>query len=395
MLINWRMSSMRVILIILSLAVLAACQREQPAKPKVVAAVMSDVEIAFVANAEGGSVSLIDVAARKIVATIDTNPDKTVVDRPGTPNYAQDTDVSPDGRTLYVSRGYLGDVAAFDIASGEQAWRRSLDTTRADHMTITRDGRWLFVSALVHNRVDRIDASTGEITGSFVSGVYPHDNQITADGKQVINSSLGNMSVPVANRDSVSTPNAKSGYAYQLTVANVDNLNVVNRIRMPVGVRPWHMRSGGAELYAQTSNSHSVIVFSYPDGKELRRIELPVKDGVTNADYDFEAPHHGLAMSHDGSTLCLAGRASDYAALVKAPELELIATIPVGDAPGWSEFAANDSICLLANTRDNTVSFVSVSERKEVLRLPAGKGPKHITVATIPAAVITKAAALP
>jgi 6-phosphogluconolactonase (cycloisomerase 2 family) len=385
---------MRVILVILSLAVLAACQREQSVtEPKVLAAVTSDVEIAFVANAEGGSVSLIDVAARKIVATIDTNPDKTVVDRPGTPNYAQDTDVSPDGRTLYVSRGYLGDVAAFDIVSGKQVWRRSLDTTRADHMTITRDGRWLFVSALVHNRVDRIDAKTGEITGSFVSGVYPHDNQITADGKQVINSSLGNMSVPVANRDNVSTPNEKSGYAYQLTVANVDNLNVVNRIRMPVGVRPWHMRPGGAELYAQTSNSHSVIAFSYPDGKELRRIELPVKDGVTNADYDFEAPHHGLAMSHDGSTLCLAGRASDYAALVKAPELELIATIPVGDAPGWSEFAANDSICLLANTRDNTVSFVSVTERKEIVRLPGGKGPKHITIAKIPAEVMAKASA--
>jgi DNA-binding beta-propeller fold protein YncE len=384
---------MRVVVVALAFALLAGCQREQSnVEPTAVAPVTSDVEIAFIANAEGGNVSLIDVAAKKIVATINTNPDNTVVDRPGTPNYAQDTDVSPDGRTLYVSRGYLGDVAAFDIETGKQIWRRSLDTARADHMTITRDGRWLFVSALVHNRVDRIDAKTGEITGSFITGVYPHDNQITADGKQVINSSLGNMSVPVAKRDNVTTPNEKSGYAYQLTVADIESLDVVNRIHMSVGVRPWHMQPGSAELYAQTSNSHSVIAFSYPDGKELRRIELPVKDGVTDADYDFEAPHHGLAMSSDGSTLCLAGRASDYAALVKAPELELIATIPVGDAPGWSEFAADDSVCLLANSRDDTVSFVSVLERKEILRLPAGKGPKHITVAKIPAAVIVKAA---
>jgi len=349
------------------------------------------VEVAFVANAEGGSVSLIDVAKRKIVATIDTNPEKKTVDRPGTPNYAQDTDVSPDGRTLFVSRGYLGDVAAFDIATGKPQWVRSLNTTRADHMTITPDGRWLFVSALVHNRVDRIDTKTGEIRGSFVSGVYPHDNQISADGKYVINSSLGDMTVPVAKRDSVSQPSDRSGYAYQMTVADVETLQVSRRQRMSVGVRPWHMRPDRKEFYAQTSNHHAVTAFSWPDGKEVRRLDLPVAQGATEADYDFEAPHHGLAMSHDGSTLCLAGRASDYVALVKAPELKLIKTIAVGDAPGWAEFADNDRVCLTANTRDRSISFISTTEAKETARLPGGKGPKHITVARIPAAVLSAA----
>ena len=353
------------------------------------------IEVAFVANAEGANVSLIDVAKGKVVATIDTNPEKRKVERPGTPNYAQDTDVSPDGRTLFVSRGYMGDVAAFDIATGKQKWQRSLNTTRADHMTITPDGRWLFVSALVHNRVDRIDTQTGEIRGSFVSGVYPHDNQITADGKQVINSSLGDMTVPLAKRDTVTQPSDRSGFAYQMTVADVESLQVTKRQRMPVGVRPWHMKPGGGEFYAQISNSHSVVAYSWPEGKEVRRLELPVASGVSESDYDFEAPHHGLAMSHDGSTLCLAGRASDYVALVKAPELKLIKTIPVGDAPGWAEFADNDRVCLTANTRDDTVSFISTKDAKETLRLPAGKGPKHITVARVPADVLETAGRVP
>ena len=347
-------------------------------------------EIVFVANAEGGDVSLFDADARQIVATIDINPEDKVVDRPGTANYAQDTDVSPDGRTLFVSRGYLGDVAAFDIATGKQVWQRSLGTIRADHMTITPDGRFLFVSALVNHRVDRIDAKSGTIVGSFTTGVYPHDNQITEDGKQVINSSLGDMTVPLAKRDTV-TPSEKSGHAYQLTVADVDSLRVLQRIRMPVGVRPWHMKPGGGEFYAQTSNSHSVIAYSYPDAKELRRIELPIAKSVTEGDYDFEAPHHGLALSADGSTLCLAGRASDYAALVRAPKLELIATIPVGDAPGWAVLAHNDQLCVLANTRDDTVSVISVTEKKELARVRAGDGPKHLTVAKIPADVLASA----
>src|SRR5262245_64353193 len=123
------------------------------------------VEIALIANAESANVVLLDVATRAIVGTVDVNPARGKSVGPGAPNYAQDTDVSPDGRTLYVSRGYLGDVAAFDIVSGRLLWQRSLDTGRADHMTITPDGRSLFVSALMDSRVYRIAAATGDIAG--------------------------------------------------------------------------------------------------------------------------------------------------------------------------------------------------------------------------------------
>jgi DNA-binding beta-propeller fold protein YncE len=113
-----------------------------------------------------------------------------------------------------------------------------------------------------------------------------------------------------------------------------------------------------------------------------------VKPGVTSADWDFEAPHHGLALTEDGETLCLAARASDYAALVNAKDLTLIATIPVGDAPGWSEVAEEGRTCLIANTRSDELSIISIPKRAEVARLSIGNGPKHITVARIPQAVI-------
>ena len=35
----------------------------------------------------------------------------------GGDRFVDDATLSPDGRTLYVSRGHLDDVAAFDIAS--------------------------------------------------------------------------------------------------------------------------------------------------------------------------------------------------------------------------------------------------------------------------------------
>jgi hypothetical protein len=133
---------------------------------------------------------------------------------------------------------------------------------------------------------------------------------------------------------------------------------------------------------------------------------LPVKAGVTADDWDFEAPHHGLAMSPDGMMLCIAGRASDYAGLVStiglAPgppveqpavkKLTLLATLPVGDAPGWSEITADGQYCILTNTRSDDISIVSIAGRQEVARVKGGDGPKHITIASVPVSVLEKIA---
>lgn len=345
------------------------------------------VEIAFVANAQAGTVALLDVASMVILGTIDVNPERTPSAGPGAPNQAQDTDVSPDGRTLYVSRGYLGDVAAFDIASGRMLWRRPLDTGRADHMTLTPDGRSLFVSAMLDNRVYRIAAASGEITGYLVTGVYPHDNKVSRDGRRLYNTSIG----PIASlpRGADAAPLTDTpGHPFQLTIADTRTLQIRDAIALDNAIRPWQFAPDEKSLYAQLANEHAVVAWDLAARKVVRRLDLPVAPGVTEADSDFDAPHHGLALTPDGTTLCLAGRASDYAALVRAPDLVLIATIPVGDAPGWAEVADNGRACLIANSRSDDLSVISIPDRLEIARLPVGKGPKHITVAPIPASVI-------
>jgi hypothetical protein len=85
--------------------------------PSLATAQAASVEVAFIANAQDATVALLDVAARAVVGRIDVNPARVKAAGPGAPNYAQDTDVSPDGKTLYVSRAYVGDVAAFDMVT--------------------------------------------------------------------------------------------------------------------------------------------------------------------------------------------------------------------------------------------------------------------------------------
>lgn len=138
-----------------------------------------------------------------------------------------------------------------------------------------------------------------------------------------------------------------------MTVVDVNTLETRERIVTDNAIRPWHFAPDEKGLYAQLANQHAVAYYDFAARRFTRQRELPVMPGITVADYDFDAPHHGLALTDDGNTLCLAGRASDYAALVSAADLKLLATIPVGDAPGWAETTDSGNLCLVTNTRSD------------------------------------------
>ena len=348
-------------------------------------------EVAFVANSEDGTVTLVDVQDRAALGTLDVNPARTPSPRPGTPNFVQETEASPDGRTLYVSRGYLGDVAAFDLASRKLLWNRSINTLRADHMTVSHDGLTLFVSALVDNRVYRLDARSGQITGMFLTGTWPHDVKMSGDGRLVYNTSLGE--IPSAGFQSAPHPEDPAVDPFVITIADAATLQIVDRIKLDVPFRPWAFAPDGRGIYAQLSNQRAVVAYDLDQRKVVRRLELPVDPGRPIAAWVFESPHHGLALSPDGQTLCLAGREENYVALVRAPELSLIKTIGIGEAPGWAKMADAGRLCLLPNQRSGDLSIVSIPGQAELARLPMGKGPRHVDVGMVPSDVIAAFAA--
>ena len=356
-------------------------------------------EVMFVANAEGGSVSIVDARTFAVLKEINVLPDgpdaqlgeddpftalarQGVIEEAGGRNYAQDQDVSPDGRTLYVSRGHRADVAAFDIASGRLLWKVAIPGFRADHMTLSEDGRRLYVSALTENYVLVVDTANKVIAGSFPTGQWPHDNHLSADGSRIFNASIGTIVAPEESRAAM--PPAP----YQLTVARTDDLAVERTYAFDRGIRPIVIPRDEKRMFAQLSNLHGLIEFDLVGGRETRRLDLPVDPGVTEADWDFEAPHHGLAISGDEKTLCAAGRASDYVALVDAGELRPVAIIEVPDAPGWAATTPDGRFCFVPSTRADSLSVISYAGRHEVKRLKLGDGPKQVEPARLPAAAI-------
>ncbi|WP_205696529.1 hypothetical protein [Conexibacter sp. SYSU D00693] len=356
-------------------------------------------EVVLVANAEGGTVSILDAHTAKVLRSVDVLPDgaRPSVDQGDPPfalvnqqlitgvggvNVAQDQDLSPDGTTLYVSRGHRGDVAAFDLRTGDLRWKVPIPGLRADHMTLSADGRRLYVSALTANEVVVVDTGRRRIVGAVPTGQWPHDNHLSEDGSRLYNSSIGTIVLPEPARAALTPP------PYQLTVVDTASLRVVQRFTFDRGIRPTAYTKDGATLFAQRSLESSIMRVRLADGRVERVAQLPVKDGTTEADFDFEAPHHGLALSSDERTLCVAGRVSDYVALVATDTLQPRRIIPVGDAPGWAVTSPDGRRCFVTNTRDDTVSVIGLREERELARVRVGDGPKHAEAARIPEAVL-------
>ena len=354
------------------------------------------VEVAVVANALEGSVSLIDLETLRVAKTLSIIPDgprpnllqdpaqffgQPILERTGGLNYAQDTDVSSDGLTLYVSRGNRGDVAAFDLKSGERLWRRAIAGVRADHMDYDPDGNRLFVSATVYGGdvVDVLDAETGKRLGRIGAGPWPHDVHVH-DGAVYV-ASLGDMLADLDERG------AADG-AYTIAIADAETFKPVRAIAFEAGVRPFVIAPDAGLIFAQLSNTHDLVARDLATGDFVRRATLPVQEGVTEDDWDFEAPHHGLAMTQDERLLCVAGRASDYAAIVEASSFELVKTIPVGNAPSWAAITPDDRTCVLPNTRSDDVSIIDLDTGEERARIAVGDGPKHVTIAKVARSVL-------
>jgi DNA-binding beta-propeller fold protein YncE len=355
--------------------------------------------VAIVGNLRDGTVTVVDEHLLKVLGKIDVTPDgKTPRDPsqaaiyPGLVqakglNYVQGLALSPNGRTLYVSRGYLGDVAAFDLASRRLEWRLQVSGVRADHLALSSDGRRLFVSALTSSEVQVIDTASHAFLGSFQTGDWAHVLEFTPDRRFIVNGSLGNQLLPNG------TPTH-----FWMTFADPKTLQVKRVLSFDAGVRPFTFSPDGKVAYVQFSLFNGFKAIDTKTGKVLHTVKLPVRGpgvGMDPSQYPNQAAHHGIAISGDHATICDAATVSNYVALVARQSLATRAIIPVGDQPADAHTSSDGRLCFVSNRGaghgGNTLSVISFKARREIARLPMGKGAQELIVGSVPDTVLRHA----
>jgi DNA-binding beta-propeller fold protein YncE len=306
-------------------------------------------------------------------------------------NYTQKVEFSPDGRTLYVSRGYLGDIAAFSVATRRLLWRVQLPDLRADHLAVSPDGRDLFASSLPGERIYEISTAAHQIVGSYTAGTWPHVIELSPNGRYVYSGSLGNQLVPYGQPQGL----------HQIVVVSARTLKRVHTYNFNAGVRPFAFASDGRELVLQLSYFNGFEVLNLRTGRIVRTVRLPLRGAarhLARKDYPNEAAHHGIAVS--GGTVCDAGTISNYVALVTLETGRIRKIINVGERPGEALTSLDGKYCFVTNrgptglnpphvpaAAGDSVSAIDY-QTGAVRTIAVGRHPQAETTALIPTAAL-------
>ena len=314
------------------------------------------------------------------------NADEATVDPAvGGTRYIDDFAISPDGTVIYVSRGNLDDVAAFNLETHQELWTFQMPGIHSDHMALSPDGTQLVVSATTAQEAVVLDAQTGAEEGTFPTGTYPHQNTYTPDGKYIYNESIGITALPKAL-------NALKG-ELQLEKVDAATLQVVKVWSFPYGVRPFVIAPDGTTMYADLSYLNGFIKYDLDTSTTLATVQQPYSAAAAAESpdsYPQNSAHHGIALSGDDSKLCDVGTIDDYTKIVSTSTLQTTATVtyPTGSIPYWATTSADGNYCFVSLSAANEVSVIDYATGAEVARVPVGTFPQRERVATVPGAVI-------
>lgn len=314
------------------------------------------------------------------------NADEATVDPAvGGTRYVDDFAISSDGTTIYVSRGNLDDVAAFNLVTHQELWVAPVDGIHSDHLGLSPDGTKVVVSATTASDAEVLNSADGSLIGKFSTGTYPHQNTFTADGKYIYNESIGVTALPYAL-------NVLKGNL-QLEKVDASTLQVVKVWKFPYGLRPFVIEPDGTTMFADMSYLNGFMKYDLNTSTTLATVQQPFSSKAASETYDQypqNSAHHGIALSSDDTKLCDVGTIDDYTKIVDTSSLSTTATVnyPTGSIPYWALTSTSGTYCYVSLSAGNAVSVIDYATGNEVARVPVGNFPQRERNAAVPDSVI-------
>jgi len=308
----------------------------------------------------------------------------------GNDQLVDDMFTSNDGRYIYASRPSFADVVAIDVNSGEIAWRTPVEGLRADHSAISPDGKIFLVSASTAKKVHAIDVLTGKIVGGFESGDQPHENTYSEDGKRIYHASIGKVFIASPKLDFL------KGDRW-LQIVDAESYEVIRRVDMKEkleeagfdwidrAVRPMAITKDEKFAYLQISLFHGFFEYDIVNDMLTRRLALFIPEAnkdMALGDHVLNSGHHGIALSGDDQTICVAGTMDGYIAIVDRKSFEYkiikLSDDPKEAKPYWVTSSKDGTKAYVSISGLDKVSVVEYSTGKVVAEVPVGNHPQRV-----------------
>ncbi|PRX01589.1 UNVERIFIED_ORG: putative pyrroloquinoline-quinone binding quinoprotein [Actinomadura viridilutea] len=311
----------------------------------------------------------------------------------GHDQFVDDMYTTPDGTAVVVSRPSFADVVSIDLATGRVKWRFPVSGYRSDHMAVSPDGRRVAVSASTSNTVHVLDIETGRELGSFKTGDKPHENIFSRDGRYLWNMSIGEVNTDLDDPIWDWTKGDR-----RITVADTSTFQVVKVIDMRQrldafghrnvsdAVRPAVFTPDESKLYFQVSFFNGFYEYDVATDKITRVKTLPENPQTSKDRRDWvnDSRHHGLAMSPDGTKLCVAGTMDDYATVVDRATLQE-GPLVTASKPYWATVSGDGTACIVSESGSDQVTAIDFATGRKLVSVPVGDHPQRVRLGHVPA----------
>ena len=250
-------------------------------------------------------------------------------------------------RRLYVTS--LTRLACIDLVTDTPLWVKALEGG-CDRLSVTPDGRALYVPSLEGPHWNVVDAATGDVLRKLPTGTGAHNTLALPSGQRVF---LAYLRSPT------------------LLAVNPATGDIGERIG-PFGapVRPFTVNAAGSRCFVNVNGLLGFEVGDVVTGKVLARVEVPgFKQGNLKR---HGCPSHGVGLTPDEKELWVVDGANQRVHVFDATTVPpaYLASIALDvDQPGWITFTIDG-----AYAYPSTGEVIDTKTRKIVAQLKDEQG---------------------
>jgi hypothetical protein len=253
------------------------------------------------------------------------------------------------GRLYFTT---LTRLYCLDLRTDQTLWEKALPGG-CDRMSLTPDGRQLFVPSLEGPHWNIVDARTGEVIARIETKSGAHNTICSLDGTEAY---LAGLLSP------------------RLTVLDVQTRKVLRTVG-PFGaaIRPFTVNAAGTRCFINVNSLLGFEIGDLTSGKLLHRVA--VRDFKPGPVKRHGCPSHGIGLTPDEKEIWLCDGANNrvhvFDATVESPVQ--VASIKLRDQPGWITFGLDGRF-----TYPSTGEVVDARTKQIVVALQDEKGrPVH------------------
>ncbi|MDP4213456.1 MAG: hypothetical protein Q8926_12585 [Bacteroidota bacterium] len=263
------------------------------------------------------------------------------LDKNGRPSNVKGVAVSLYTNCIYVST--IESMECIDLNTEKQVWEKSFDGG-CDRMSITPDGKTIYLPSFEGDHWKVVDAKTGNVLHRVVLHSGSHNTIYGLDGKRVYLEGL------------------KSNL---LAVVNTSDRRVVSEIGpFADHIRPFTINARQTRCYVNVDGLLGFEIGNLLTGKKIAHVEVqgfhpgPVKR--------HGCPSHGIGLTPDEKEVWLSDAFNESVHIFElaGSSVKQSGTVKLSDQPGWITFSRDGKYAM-----PSTGDIIDVKKRKIVATL--------------------------